>query len=42
MCVELCAHAVITYVLAIREHFPNVQNYFLLWLLGSQTCESTF
>ena len=42
MCVELNAHAIITYILAIRDHYQGDPSYFLLWLLGSQICEKTF
>ena len=41
MCVELNAHALVTYILTIRDHFKGSNN-FLPWLLGSQTCERTF
>lgn len=42
MCVELNAHALITYVLTIRDYFQGDVNKFLPWMLGSQTCEKTF
>lgn len=42
MCIELNAHALITYVLSIRDHFQGDFTNFLPWLLGSQTCERTF
>ena len=42
MCVELNAHALITYVLTIRDHFHGDFDKFLPWMLGSQTCERTF
>ena len=43
MCVELCAHALITYLITMRDHFPSVHHgCFAPWLLGSQTCEKTF
>ena len=42
MCVELNAHALITYVLTIRDHFHGDFDKFLPWMLGSQTCEKTF
>ena len=41
-CVELNAHALITYILAIKNHFEGDSIYCLPWLLGSQTCERTF
>ena len=41
-CVELNAHALITYILAIKNHFEGDLIYYLSWLLGSQTCERTF
>ena len=42
MCVELNAHALITYVLTIRDCFHGDFDKFLPWMLGSQTCERTF
>ena len=42
MCIELNAHALITYALSIRDHFQGDFTNFLPWLLGSQTCEKTF
>ena len=42
MCIELNAHALITYVLSIRDHFQGDFSNFMPWLLGSQTCEKTF
>ena len=42
MCVELNAHALITYVLTTRDHFHGDFDKFLPWMLGSQTCERTF
>ena len=41
-CVEMCAHALVTFLITLRHHFPEQENAFLLWLLGSQTCEATF
>ena len=42
MCVELNAHALITYALTVRDYFQGDFNKFLPWMLGSQTCEKTF
>lgn len=42
MCVEMCAHALVTFLITLRHHFPEQENAFLPWLLGSQTCEATF
>jgi len=42
MCVELNAHALVIYVLTIRDHFQGEGRNFLPWMLGSQTCEKTF
>ena len=42
MCVELNAHAMIVYIMSIRDHFHGEWNYFVPWALGSQTCEKTF
>jgi len=39
MCVELNAHALIIYVLKIRDHFHGEGRFVLPWMLGSQTCE---
>lgn len=41
MCIELNAHALITFLLTIRDHVKN-DSCLLLWLLGSQCCEMTF
>ena len=35
MCIELNAHAIITLVIILRD-------FYLTWLLGSQTCERVF
>jgi len=40
-CVELNAHAMVNYIIAIRDHIKEAK-YFLLWLLGSQCCETAF
>ena len=42
MCVVLNEHALITYVLLIRDCFQGNVKKFLPWMLGSQTCEKTF
>ena len=42
MCVELNAHAMIVYIMLIRDHFHSNWNCFVPWVLGSQTCEKTF
>ena len=42
MCIELNAHALITYALSIRDHCQGDLSNFMPWLLGSQTCEKTF
>ena len=40
-CIELNAHAMINYVIAIRDHIKE-NKCFVPWLLGSQCCETTF
>ena len=40
-CIELNAHAMINYIIAIRDHIKE-NKYFVPWLLGSQCCETTF
>ena len=42
MCLELNAHAIVTYVLIIRDQWNGDCNFFVPWLLGSQPCEKTF
>ena len=42
MFVEMCAHALVTFLITLHRHFPEQENAFLPWLLGSQTCEATF
>jgi len=42
MCVEFNAHALIIYVLTIRDHFHGEGRFFLPWMLGSQICEKIF
>ena len=42
MCVELNAHALITYILTVKNYFQGDFHNFLPWILGSQTCEKTF
>lgn len=39
MCVELNAHALIVFVIAVREYDANC---FFPWLLGSQVCEAIY
>ena len=41
MCIELNAHAIVMFLLTIREHFKG-SSFFLPWLLGSQSCEKIF
>ena len=40
MCVELNAHALISFVMTIRDNFNDYN--FLPWWLGSQSCEKAF
>ena len=40
MCVELNAHALISFVMTIRDNFND--DNFLPWWLGSQSCEKAF
>ena len=42
MCVELNAHALITFVMTIRDCLHGDHTSFLPWMLGSQTCERIF
>lgn len=42
LCIELNAHALITFLLNVRDHVSHTNVAFLPWLLGSQTCERTF
>ena len=43
LCIELNAHALIVYLMVIRDQVNNFDDgCFLPWLLGSQCCESTF
>ena len=41
MCIELNAHALIVFLLAVRDHVKS-NDCFLPWLLGSQCCEALF
>jgi len=41
-CIELNAHLLIVLIRTLRDETPDGSNFFLLWLLGSQPCESTF
>ena len=41
MCIELNAHALIVFLLAVRDHVKN-NDCFLPWLLGSQCYEALF
>lgn len=42
MCIELNAHALLTYLLTIRDQLKEQEACFLPWLLGSQSCEKIF
>jgi len=41
MCIELNAHALIVFLIAVRDH-AKTNDCFLPWLLGSQCCEAMF
>ena len=41
ICTELNAHSLVTYIMTVRDVFPN-WDYFLPWMLGSQPCERLF
>ena len=41
MCIELNAHALLSFLIMVRDHVSD-DNCFFPWLLGSQCCESTF
>ena len=40
VCIELNAHALITYLVTVRDTLPA--NTFLPWMLGSQSCKRIF
>ena len=40
MCIELNAHAFIVFIFTLHKVLPD--SGFLLWMLGSQSCEKTF
>jgi hypothetical protein len=42
MCIELNAHALLTYFLTVRDQLKEQEACFLPWLLGSQSCEKLF
>ena len=42
MCVELNAHALIVFVMTIRDRFQGNCSNFVPWMLGSQSCEQMF
>ena len=42
VCIELNAHALLTFLLTIRDHFDGNTAFFAPWLLGSQSCEKIF
>ena len=42
MCVELNAHALITFFLRVRDSLPPNSKCFMPWKLGSQWCEKIF
>ena len=39
MCIELNAHSLITFLMTVRDSLPPDSKCFLLWMLGSQSCE---
>ena len=41
-CTELDAHSIVTVAMTIRDHFSANNQYFMPWLLGSQSCEKIF
>ena len=41
-CIELNAHAIIIILITLRDHFKSGYACFIPWLLGFQTCETTF
>ena len=42
VCTELNAHAILTLLITIRDHFKDQSASFQPWLLGSQSCEKIF
>ena len=42
LCVEINAHALLAYILLVRDVLPDHNVYFVPWMLGSQTCEKIF
>ena len=41
-CIELNAHSIVTVAMTIRDHLSANNQYFIPWLLGSQSCEKMF
>ena len=41
MCIELNAHALITFLITLRDT-PSADKCFMPWFLGSQSCEKIF
>ena len=42
ICIELNAHALIVFIMIIRDHFNADFSLFVPWQLGSQSCEKVF
>ena len=42
MCIELNAHALVTFLINARDNVDSNNVVFLPWLLGSQSCERIF
>lgn len=42
ICVELNAHALVTFFMTVRDRFNGEDSLFVPWLLGSQVCEKIF
>ena len=42
LCIELNAHALLTFLMNARDNVSKEDIVFLPWLLGSQSCEKTF
>ena len=42
MCIEINAHSLLMFFLRLRDTFPDNNDSFVPWMLGSQSCERTF
>ncbi len=42
LCIEINAHALIAFILILRDDLKSDCEYFLPWMLGAQSCEQVF